>query len=68
MWELGKPIVIGTQNMYLDASQTQIHLIGRKDPDGKNLYYISEGDEITIDGSTGNIYRGIVPLVKTGNL
>ena len=66
MWELGKPIVIGTQNIYLDDTQTQIHLIGRRDPSGKNLYYVSEGDAITIDGSTGNIYTGSVLFQKTG--
>jgi len=51
---MGKPCVAGCEELGLDAAAHTATLAGRT---------LHEGDVITIDGGTGNVYVGDVPLV-----
>jgi pyruvate,orthophosphate dikinase len=52
---MGKPCVAGAEGIAVDVQRREAH-IGNK--------VITEGDRITIDGSTGNMYLGAVPMVE----
>lgn len=52
---MGKPCVAGAEGIKVDVKLRQA-VVGEK-----TLY---EGDFITIDGSTGNVYQGIIPTVE----
>lgn len=52
---MGKPCVVGCTNIRIDYSAKKFFA------DGK---VVSEGEVITIDGSTGSIYRGRIPTVE----
>ncbi len=51
---MGKPCVAGTEGLEIDAEQRTVRIGGHK---------LSEGDVITIDGATGRVIVGEVPLV-----
>ena len=51
---MGKPAVVGTTGLFVDAK-------GGRAVIGKHT--IKEGDEITIDGTTGAVYLGAQPLI-----
>jgi pyruvate,orthophosphate dikinase len=51
---MGKPCVAGTEGLEIDAEQGTVRIGGHK---------LSEGDVITIDGGTGRVIIGEVPLV-----
>src|SRR5262249_26073671 len=51
---MGKPCVAGCDALTIDAEARTATLAGRS---------LREGDVITIDGGTGNVYVGEVPLV-----
>jgi pyruvate, orthophosphate dikinase len=50
---MGKPCICGAEGMNIDSDACQFTV-------GKQI--VKEGDEITIDGSTGNVYVGALPL------
>ncbi|NLE09256.1 MAG: pyruvate, phosphate dikinase [Dehalococcoidales bacterium] len=50
---MGKPCVTGTEGINIDPDKRQLTA-------GKLV--LKEGDEITIDGTTGEVYVGILPL------
>jgi pyruvate,orthophosphate dikinase len=52
---MGKACVCGAETINVDMKKKQFSV-------GKTV--VKQGDEITIDGSTGNIYLGILPLVE----
>ena len=52
---MGKCCVSGCTEMVMDEANKQFTLVGK-------LY--KEGDFISLDGSTGNIYDGIIPTVE----
>ena len=52
---MGKPCVAGAEGIKVDVKLRQA-IIG-----DKTLY---EGDFITIDGGTGNVYQGVIPTVE----
>ncbi len=47
---MGKPAVVGCESMLIDLRARQFTVKGRS--------RVNEGDPITIDGTTGNVYRG----------
>ncbi len=51
---MGKPCICGAEGMNVEMNLKRFSAGGQ---------IIKEGDEITIDGSTGLVYRGILPLV-----
>ncbi|MGH3008880.1 MAG: pyruvate, phosphate dikinase [Gaiellaceae bacterium] len=51
---MGKPCVAGTEGLEIDADKGKVRIGGHK---------LSEGDVITIDGGTGRVIIGEVPLV-----
>ena len=58
---MGKPCVSGAESIFVDVDK-KIAKVGET--------VLKEGDIITIDGSTGNVFKGEVPLVDpemTGN-
>jgi pyruvate,orthophosphate dikinase len=52
---MGKPCVAGADGIKVDTKQ-RVARIGNKT--------LHEGDVITIDGGTGNVYQGIIPTVE----
>jgi len=52
---MGKPCVAGAEGIHVDVA-TRIAFVGDQ--------VIKEGDVITIDGSTGRVFRGEVPTVE----
>ena len=52
---MGKPAIVGCEALHLDIENGRA-TIGKAQ--------IKEGDIISIDGSTGNVYIGAVPLVE----
>lgn len=54
---MGKPAVTGVAAMVVDLERREARI---------GDLVIAEGDPITIDGTTGAVYRGLVPLVPPG--
>jgi len=52
---MGKPCVAGADGIHIDVQRREA-IIGR--------HLIREGDMITIDGSSGNVYLGQVSMVE----
>ena len=52
--QMGKPCVAGAEELQIDADAHRFAVNGR---------VIGEGDEITIDGTTGEVMQGAMPLV-----
>ncbi|MDY6916690.1 MAG: putative PEP-binding protein, partial [Chloroflexota bacterium] len=50
---MGKPCICGAEGISID-------LVGRRF--SANGHIITEGDEITVDGTSGNVYQGLLPL------
>jgi len=53
---MGKACICGAEGINVDMDR-KLFTTGE--------YVIKEGDEITIDGSTGNVYKGILPLAES---
>jgi pyruvate, orthophosphate dikinase len=51
---MGKPCICGSADLNIDLSCKQFVANGQ---------VVMEGDDITIDGTTGNVYLGLLPLV-----
>ena len=54
---MGKPCVAGCSALRIDGKRRTIAL-------GEDALELSEDDYITLDGTTGNIYAGALPLVE----
>jgi len=52
---MGKPCVAGAEGIHVDVQRREA-VVGGK--------VIREGDVITIDGSSGNVYLGAIPMVE----
>jgi len=50
---MGKPAVVGAEAMLIDLRARQFSVKGE---------VIKEGDPITVDGTTGTVYRGLLPM------
>jgi pyruvate, orthophosphate dikinase len=51
---MGKPCICGSADLAIDLAAKQFTANGQ---------LVKEGDEITIDGTSGNVYLGLLPLV-----
>ncbi|MEL9991638.1 MAG: pyruvate, phosphate dikinase [Thermoproteus sp.] len=52
---IGKPAVVGAEALQIDETAKTLSVNGR---------VLKEGDWVTIDGNTGNVYVGVVPTVE----
>ena len=52
---MGKPCVAGAEGIRVDPAR-RVAFVGEQ--------VIKEGDTVTIDGTTGNVYRGELPMVE----
>ncbi|MGI0102959.1 MAG: putative PEP-binding protein, partial [Nitrosotalea sp.] len=52
---MGKPCIVGCSDIKIDYLAKQFHVNGKA---------VSEGEIITVDGSTGNVYAGEIPTVE----
>jgi len=52
---MGKPCVAGAEGIHVDVQRREAQV---------GAHLIREGDMITIDGSSGNVYLGQVPMVE----
>ena len=55
---MGIPCICGAEGIEVDVKGKSFSINGQ--------VIVKEGDEITIDGTTGNVYLGILPLVEGG--
>jgi pyruvate, orthophosphate dikinase len=53
-WQLGKVCLVGCQSLVIDLDRRACR-IGTPE--------IAEGDPISLDGNSGAIYRGLLPVV-----
>ncbi|MDX3224389.1 pyruvate, phosphate dikinase [Streptomyces sp. ME19-01-6] len=59
---MGKTCVCGAEELEVDTKRRRMTVPGR---DGKDGLVIEEGDVVSIDGSTGKVYLGEVPVVPS---
>ncbi|MBU7599070.1 pyruvate, phosphate dikinase [Streptomyces sp. P38-E01] len=59
---MGKTCVCGAEDLEVDTKRRQLTAHGA---DGRGSLVIDEGDVVSIDGSTGKVYRGEVPVVPS---
>ncbi|MBW1598340.1 pyruvate, phosphate dikinase [Streptomyces sp. JJ38] len=59
---MGKTCVCGAEDLEVDTKRRRLTAPA---PDGKGSIVIDEGDVVSIDGSTGKVYRGEVPVVPS---
>ncbi|MFF4216486.1 pyruvate, phosphate dikinase [Streptomyces nondiastaticus] len=59
---MGKTCVCGAEELEVDTKRRRMTANG---PDGKQSIVIEEGEVVSIDGSTGKVYRGEVPVVPS---
>jgi pyruvate,orthophosphate dikinase len=57
---MGRPCVAGCAALHIDYDARTLSIYG---PDGSVVASIPQGELITIDGSSGNVYRGVVETV-----
>ena len=56
---MGRPCVVGASNVQVDEAHRQLSVGGTT---------VREGEELTIDGTTGEIYAGHVPTIEARSL
>ena len=56
---MGRPCIVGASKVSVDEARRSLSVDGRT---------VKEGEEITIDGTTGDIYLGDVPTVEVRSL
>jgi pyruvate,orthophosphate dikinase len=56
---MGRPCIVGASSISVDVRKRQFSVDGT---------VIKEGDKITIDGTTGEVYVGIVPTIEARSL
>lgn len=54
---MGKPCICGTESLHIDETKKTLYIANHS---------IEEGQEITIDGTTGQIFKGKIPTIFTG--
>ncbi|MBP8534857.1 pyruvate, phosphate dikinase [Streptomyces sp. MK37H] len=59
---MGKTCVCGAEELEVDTKRRRMTVPGR---DGKDEIVIEEGDVVSIDGSSGKVYLGEVPVVPS---
>ncbi|MES4901810.1 MULTISPECIES: pyruvate, phosphate dikinase [unclassified Streptomyces] len=59
---MGKTCVCGAEELEVDTKRRRMTVPGL---DGKDGLVIEEGDVVSIDGSTGKVYQGEVPVVPS---
>ncbi|MEU2873541.1 pyruvate, phosphate dikinase [Streptomyces olivoreticuli] len=59
---MGKTCVCGAEELEVDTKRRRMTANG---PEGKGSVVIEEGDVVSIDGSTGKVYLGEVPVVPS---
>ncbi|GAB3969546.1 pyruvate, phosphate dikinase [Streptomyces sparsus] len=59
---MGKTCVCGAEDLEVDTKRRRLTA---PHPDGKGTLVIEEGDVVSIDGSTGKVYLGEVPVVPS---
>ncbi|WNE96445.1 pyruvate, phosphate dikinase [Streptomyces luomodiensis] len=59
---MGKTCVCGAEELEVDTKRRRMTAPGR---DGKDELVIEEGDVVSIDGSSGKVYLGEVPVVPS---
>ncbi|MBI4186030.1 MAG: pyruvate, phosphate dikinase [Chloroflexi bacterium] len=52
---MGRPCVCGAEGINIDLAARQF---------SANGLVVREGDEVTVDGTTGNVYLGLLPVVE----
>jgi pyruvate,orthophosphate dikinase len=57
---MGRPCVAGCAALHIDYGAGMLTIHG---PDGSIVASIPQGELITIDGSSGNVYRGVVETI-----
>ncbi|HEY6080251.1 MAG TPA: pyruvate, phosphate dikinase, partial [Polyangiaceae bacterium] len=59
---MGRPCVAGCAALHIDYARAVMSIHGA---DGSVVAEIKQGDQLTIDGSSGNVYSGVVETVES---
>jgi len=60
--QMGKPAVVGCSSLRLDPGS---HTLTIQGSDAAETFVLNEGDELSIDGTTGEVMLGNVPLARS---
>ena len=58
---MGRPCVAGCRDLVVDEAANRI---GFRQADSDAVVWLNEGEELTIDGATGEVFRGKIPTIR----
>ena len=58
---MGRPCVAGCRNLVVDEAANRV---GFRQADSDDIVWLNEGEELTIDGATGEVFRGKIPTIR----
>ena len=58
---MGRPCVAGCRDLVVDEAANRI---GFRQADSEDIVWLNEGEELTIDGATGEVFRGKIPTIR----
>ena len=58
---MGRPCVAGCRDLVVDEAANRI---GFRQADSDAVVWLNDGEELTIDGATGEVFRGKIPTIR----
>ena len=58
---MGRPCVAGCRDLVVDEAANRV---GFRQADSDDIVWLNEGEELTIDGATGEVFRGKIPTIE----
>ena len=58
---MGRPCVAGCRDLVVDEAANRV---GFRQADSDAVVWLNEGEELTIDGATGEVFRGKIPTIR----
>ena len=58
---MGRPCVAGCRDLVVDETANRV---GFRQADSEDIVWLNEGEELTIDGATGEVFRGKIPTIR----
>ena len=58
---MGRPCVAGCRDLVVDEAANRV---GFRQADSDDIVWLNEGEELTIDGATGEVFRGKIPTIR----
>lgn len=58
---MGRPCVAGCRELVVDE---ELKKVGFRSPDSDEVQWLADGEELTIDGATGEVFKGRIPTIQ----